>query len=115
PVAHARQFFVEPYADTLLPTWALWVAGMGVPWVELGAGALLLLGLWVRPALVVLGFELLMVTFGHLLLEPLYSISGHILPRLVLLVLLLMIPAKRDRITLDAWRAARSLPAKPAA
>lgn len=108
PVAHARQFFVEPYAETLLPTWSLWVTGMAVPWVELGAGALLLIGLWVRPALVVLGFELLIVTFGHLLLEPLYSISGHIFPRLVLLVLLLLIPAEADRWTVDAWRAGRS-------
>ena len=71
PLEHARQLFVEPYADSFLSPWALWSAGTIVPFVELAAGGLLLLGLFVRPALLSLGGVLVLVTFGHLLKEPL--------------------------------------------
>ena len=46
PLGHARRFFVEPYAGSFLPEWALWFAGTAVPFAELAGGALVLLGLW---------------------------------------------------------------------
>lgn len=51
PMEHARSLFVEPYAHTFLPRWALWTTGTVVPVVELVAGGLLLLGLWTRGTL----------------------------------------------------------------
>ena len=48
PVGHAHKWFVDPYADTFLPMWSLWVAGVTIPVVELVAGALLLVGWRVR-------------------------------------------------------------------
>lgn len=104
PVEHAQRFFVDPFAESFLPTWALWTAGTAVPFVELICGGLVLVGLWRLPAFVGLGGVLTTVTFGHLVAEPLYSISGHIFPRLVLLVFLLVTPASWDRWSLDAWR-----------
>ena len=101
---HARRFFVTPYAETFLPEWALWIAGVGVPFAEMIGGLLVLLGLWRLQGLILLGGVLVLVTFGHLVTEPIYSISGHIFPRLVLVVALLLIPPSWDRFSVDARR-----------
>lgn len=101
PLDHARKYFL-PYADTFLPVWSLWSVGVAVPIVELVAGALLILGLRTRDALVALGFVLVIVTFGHLLREPLYDFSGHVIPRLALLLFLLWAPRQDDRYSLDS-------------
>src|SRR5436853_7776554 len=61
PLEHARKYFL-PYADTFLPIWSLWLMGVIIPFVELIAGALVILGLRTRAALVALGFVLAVVT-----------------------------------------------------
>ena len=100
PLDHARKYFL-PYADTFLPVWSLWATGFVIPFVELIAGALLLVGLRIRLALISLGFVLIVVTFGHLLKEPLYPFHEHVIPRLALLLFVLMLPAEDDRFSLD--------------
>ena len=100
PLGHARKYFL-PFSDTFLPVWSLWLVGVTIPIIELGAGALLILGLRVRDALIALGFVLVIVTFGHLLREPLFNFSGHVIPRLVLLLFLLWAPRELDRLSLD--------------
>ncbi len=107
PVGHALRFFVEPYADTFLPVWSLWAAGTTVPLIELVAGALLLLGLWTRPALLALGGVLILVTFGHLLAVPLYEFHTHVIPRTARLLFVLVMHSSDDRISLDSWLARR--------
>jgi uncharacterized membrane protein YphA (DoxX/SURF4 family) len=107
PLGHARSLFVEPYADTFLPSWSLWASGVVVPLVELAAGTLLLVGLKTRPALLALGGVLLLVTFGHLLADPLYQFHTHVIPRTALLLFLLTMPASADRISLDSFLATR--------
>ena len=102
PFGHAHRWFVDPYADTFLPLWALWATGVAIPFVELAGGALMLLGWRVREAGIGLGIVLLIVTFGHLLKEPLYEFHTHVIPRLALLVFVLMIPPESDRFSLDA-------------
>ena len=101
PVGHALLWFVEPYSDTFLPAWSLWAAGTVVPCVELTAGALLLIGLWIRPALLALGAVLILVTFGHLLAVPLYEFHTHVIPRTALLLYLLTMGSSDDLISLD--------------
>ena len=110
PMGHATTYFTGPYADSWFPHSWLLVAGVTVPVVELIAGALLLVGLRVRDALVGLGFVLLLVTYGHLLKEPLFSITGHIFPRFVLLAGVTLLPAGEDRLSIDAWLRARRSP-----
>ena len=100
PLGHARKYFL-PFADTFLPVWSLWATGTVIPIVELVAGALLLLGLRTREALISLGFVLIIVTFGHLLREPLYAFHEHVIPRLALLLFVLMLPREDDRFSLD--------------
>jgi uncharacterized membrane protein YphA (DoxX/SURF4 family) len=100
PLQHARKYFL-PFADTFLPVWSLWATGVVIPFVELIGGALVILGWRTREALIALGFVLAIVTFGHLLKEPLYEFHTHVIPRLALLLYVLMIPREDDRFTLD--------------
>ena len=97
PVGHAESLFVEPYADTWLPEWSLWATGVLVPFLELFGGALMLVGWKRRAAAFALGGVLILVTFGHLLAEPLFAFDAHVIPRTVLLVLVLALHEE------DAW------------
>lgn len=103
PAGHAHRWFVDPYADTFLPLWALWAAGLAIPFVELAGGALMLLGWRVREASIGLGCVLLVVTFGHLLKEPLYEFHTHVIPRLALLLFVMLFPREADAFSVDAW------------
>jgi len=107
PVEHAQRWFVGPYSETFLPVWSLWATGTVVPVVEFAAGALLLVGLWTRPALLALGGVLILVTFGHLLAEPLYEFHTHIIPRVALILFVLSMPDSDDRISVDYWLSRR--------
>jgi uncharacterized membrane protein YphA (DoxX/SURF4 family) len=100
PIEHAQKYFL-PFADTFLPVWSLWFVGVTIPFLELVAGALVILGLRTRNALVVLGFVLVIVTFGHLLREPLYNLTGHVIPRLALLLFVLWSPREQDRFSFE--------------
>jgi hypothetical protein len=71
--------------------------------VELIAGWLLVVGWRVRESLVALGLVLVIATYGHLLKEPLFSFSGHVIPRPALLVFVAMDPSDEDRPSLDWW------------
>jgi uncharacterized membrane protein YphA (DoxX/SURF4 family) len=112
PAGHVRRWFL-PYQDTFLPVWSLWAVGFLIPFVELAAGGLLLIGFGVRPALVALGFVLVTVTFGHLLHEPLYALHEHVIPRLALLLFVLLMPGEDDRFSLDRFLRRRRSAGEP--
>ena len=100
PLEHARKFFL-PFSDTFLPVWSLWAMGVTIPFVELIAGAMVIVGLRTRDSLVALGFVLAVVTFGHLLKEPLYEFHTHVIPRLALVLFILLLPREADRFSID--------------
>ncbi len=102
PIGHARRFFIEGFADAWIPQWLLWGLGVSIPVVELVAGGLVCLGLFRRAAYIALGVILVTVTYGHLLLDPLYDTTSHIFPRLVLLVFVCVAPWSRDVLSLDS-------------
>ena len=103
PTAHARGMFVEGFADTWIPAVLRWGLGLTIPVVELVAGAMLLVGLKTKYALITIGFILLIVTYGHLLQEPLFSTQAHIFPRGVLMLVALALPEEEDVWSVDAW------------
>ena len=107
PAGHVHKWFL-PYTDTFLPAWSLWAVGLAIPFVELAAGGLLLAGWRIREALLALGFVLVVVTFGHLLKEPLYPFHEHVFPRLALLVFLLVMPRDADTLSIDGVLRSRS-------
>ena len=65
------------------------------------AGAMLIVGWQTRLACVGLGVVLAIVTFGHLLENPLYPFHEHVIPRLVLVLFVLVMPRALDRFSLD--------------
>ena len=109
PIEHARKYFL-PFADTFLPAWSLWAVGIGIPFIELITGALIILGLRTRDALISLGCILVVVTFGHLLHDALFNFSGHVIPRLGLLLFVLWCPREDDRFSLDYLLKRKSAP-----
>ncbi len=103
PIGHATRFFTGPYADSWIPHWLLLAIGVAIPIVELAAGILLIAGWRTRDALIAVGAILILVTYGHLLKEALFSITGHIFPRTILMVLVFILPGSEDRLALDHW------------
>ncbi len=105
-VEFAREVFVGDYQDTWIPVWFLWILGFMFPFLELIAGGLMCLGFRVKECLSVLGLILVIVTYGHLLKEPFFDISGLsglIFCLLVLVVFILMVPHEKDGLSLDAF------------
>ena len=113
PLGHAQLYFTEPYADTWIPQFLLLLTGLTIPVVELVAGALLILGWRTREALVAIGFILLMVTYGHLLKDALFSITNHIFPRTALMVATFLLPSRDDVLSLDYYWVSKSAPKAP--
>lgn len=104
PAAHANKLFLAQFADSWIPHALLWFLGVTIPFVELIAGVLLILGLFRRPCALVLGFLLLIVTYGHLLKEPLFDIHPYIFTRLILLLPAMILSPIDDPWSIDAWR-----------
>jgi len=100
PVGHVQRFFL-PFQHTFLPVWSLWAVGITIPFIELIAGGLVIVGLKTRYALVALGVVLAIVTFGHLLEQPLYAFHEHVIPRLALVLFVFFMPQEVDRFSLD--------------
>jgi thiosulfate dehydrogenase [quinone] large subunit len=100
PAGHVQRFFL-PFQHTFLPVWSLWAVGFTIPFVELIAGGLVIIGWKTRYALVGLGVVLAIVTFGHLLDQPLYAFHEHVIPRLALVLFVLLMPQEIDRFSLD--------------
>jgi uncharacterized membrane protein YphA (DoxX/SURF4 family) len=103
PAGHAHRYFLDPYADTWIPTWLLWTFGLSIPFVEFAAGWLIVAGVWVGPSLVALGVILAIVTYGHLLKNHLYEFHTHVIPRLALVLFLLVMPRAADALALEHW------------
>jgi uncharacterized membrane protein YphA (DoxX/SURF4 family) len=113
PVGHAQRLFIVPYAETWIPVWMLWATGTVIPVIELAAGWMVVIGWRVREALVALALVLITVTYGHLLIEPLFNFNGHVIPRTLMLLVVAFTPRAADWFSVDGWlerrRAAGSL------
>ena len=92
-------FFYDTYKN-LLPTSLIWLTAYYTSWVELIGGFLVVIGFKRDFALYALALDLVIVTFGHGLAEPIWDLS-HVMPRTILLVALLLLPRDWDRFSLD--------------
>lgn len=108
PIGHAEKLFIAPYANTWIPVWMLWATGTIIPVIEFVAGWMVVVGWRVRECLVALGLVLITVTYGHLLLEPLFNFNGHVIPRTLLLLVVALTPRDADWCSVDYWLARRS-------
>lgn len=94
-----QQFFLETYGS-ILPEFILKATAYYTSFVELIAGALLIIGFQKRIAGYALASVLVLVTIGHGLATPIWD-EAHVLTRLLLLVGLLLLPEDWDRWSLD--------------
>lgn len=102
PVGHAEKFFTVSFHDTWIPNILLWMFGLTIPFAELLIGVLLCIGLRAREAALLSGLLLILTTYGHSLLDPLYNISqGLTFSRVALTLFLLILSDSDDKISLD--------------
>lgn len=87
----------------LLPNYIIGATVFYTSFVELIAGALLIIGWKTNYALYALASVLLIVSFGHGLAEPIWDLS-HVMYRAILLIALLIMPEAWNKFSVDAWR-----------
>ena len=92
--------FFKDFEKTFLPKWLIWGTAYYTSYVELICGFLLIVGLFRKYALTLLGIDLLVVSFGHGLLEPIWDLQ-HVIPRAALLIFIWVAPGDWDRWSLD--------------
>ncbi|MEO9484964.1 MAG: DoxX family protein [Ekhidna sp.] len=92
-------FFLGTYQE-LLPEFLLKATAYYTSYVELLAGFLVVIGLFRSYALYALASVLVIVSFGHGLVDPIWDLS-HVMYRAILLVALLFLPAHWDRFSAD--------------
>jgi len=99
-VPKVYSMFFKDFEKTFLPKWLIWGTAYYTSYVELICGFLLIIGLFRKYALYLLGIDLLVVSLGHGLLEPIWDLQ-HVIPRAILLIFILVAPAEWDRWSLD--------------
>jgi uncharacterized membrane protein YphA (DoxX/SURF4 family) len=98
---YKMDFFFPTYQD-YLPSVIIKATAYYTSYVELIAGFFLLLGLHTKYALYFLATVLVIVTFGHGLVDPIWDLQ-HVMYRLMLLVALLILPASWDKYSVDGF------------
>ena len=92
-------FFYGTYKD-ILPDYVIKATAYYTSYIELIAGFLVVIGLKRNFALYLLASVLVIVTFGHGLINPIWDLS-HVMYRTILLVALLLLPEDWDKFSID--------------
>src|SRR5207344_1445666 len=93
--------FFREFENTVLPKWIITSTAFYTSYVEMIAGFLLIAGLFRKFAMYLLALDLLIVSFGHGFMEPIWDLS-HVIPRAVLLSALFLLPQQWDSWNADA-------------
>ena len=88
------------YQNTFLPKWLIWFTAYYTSYIELICGLLLVLGIFKHISLYMLGSVLIIISFGHGLIEPIWDLQ-HLFFRAAMLVTLLLLPTAWDKYSLD--------------
>ena len=79
-VSNLYGMFFKDFEKTFLPKWLIWATAYYTSYVELICGFTLIIGLFKKYTLYLLAIDLLIVSFGHGLLEPIWDLQ-HVIPR----------------------------------
>jgi hypothetical protein len=101
-ISQVYENFFKVFEHTFLPKWLIVSTAYYTSLAELIGGFLLILGLSRKYALYLLALDLLIVSYGHGLIEPIWDLS-HVIPRALLLGTLFMLPPAWDRWSADEW------------
>ncbi|SHN21758.1 DoxX family protein [Mucilaginibacter sp. OK098] len=107
-VLKVYNLFFKDFEKTFLPKCLIWGTAYYTSYVELICGFLLIIGLFRQYACYLLAIDLLIVSFGHGLMEPIWDLQ-HVMPRAILLIVILLVPSQWDK-----WHADSLLSKKPA-
>jgi len=99
-VTKVYDMFFKDFEKTFLPKWLIWGTAYYTSCVELICGFLLVIGLFRKYALCLLALDLLVVSFGHGFMEPIWDLQ-HVMPRAILLIAILVVPSQWDKWNLD--------------
>ncbi len=88
------------YKSKGFPDFSIKITSFLTSWLELTGGLLLILGFLKYTAIYLLGIDVLIVIIGMSILDPVWDMK-LVFPRLILLVLLLLLPAEKDILSLD--------------
>lgn len=91
----------KSFETTFLPDWIIWSVAYYTTYVELIGGFLLIIGLFRKYVFYLLALDLLIVAFGHGLMEPIWDLQ-HVMPRAILLIVLMIVPQDWDKWNSDA-------------
>ena len=101
-VPKVYDMFFKDFETTFLPKWLIWFTAYYTSYVEMICGFLLIIGLFRKYALYLLCIDLLMVSFGHGLMEPIWDLQ-HVMPRAILLITILLAPCEWDKWNADRF------------
>ncbi|MFI5154467.1 MAG: DoxX family protein, partial [Chitinophagales bacterium] len=100
-VPKVYEMFFREFENTFLPKWLVISTAYFTSYVEWIGGFLLIIGLFRKYAMYLLALDILVVSFGHGLREPIWDLS-HVMPRSILLVALFLLPKEWDKWNLDS-------------
>ena len=100
-VNNVYEMFFKSFETTFLPKWLILSTAYYTSYIEMIGGFLLIIGLFRKYALYLLAIDLLIVSFGHGLMEPIWDLS-HVIPRAILLAALFLLPAGWDTWNADS-------------
>jgi thiosulfate dehydrogenase [quinone] large subunit len=75
----AREYILPAFKDTWLPQWLVLPYAYALPFLEVGLGALLILGLFRNPVLFLTGLLFLSLTFGQILMKKFDVVSNNMI------------------------------------
>jgi putative oxidoreductase len=94
--------FFKEFENTVLPKWLIISTAYYTSYVEWIGGFLLAAGLFRKYAMYLLALDLLIVSFGHGFMEPIWDLS-HVIPRAILLSGLFILPWEWDKWHTDRF------------
>ena len=100
-VQRVYEMFFKDFENTFLPKWLILFTAYYTSYVEMIGGFLLIIGLFRKYAMYLLAVDLLIVSFGHGLMEPIWDLS-HVIPRAILLAALFLLPQEWDKWNVDS-------------
>jgi putative oxidoreductase len=101
-VPKVYDMFFKDFETTFLPRWLIWATAYYTSYTEMICGFLLIIGLFRKYAMHLLAADLLIVSFGHGLMEPIWDLS-HVMPRAILLITLFLAPTEWDKYHTDRF------------
>ena len=99
-VSKVYEMFFKEFENTFLSKWIIIATAYYTSYIEMIGGFLLLIGLFRKYAMYLLAIDLLIVSFGHGLIEPIWDLQ-HVMPRAILLASLFLLPAEWDKWNMD--------------